>query len=184
MKRSVLRMACAAVLAAGVLACSAGIASAAESNVTRATLKNGLRIVVVRNTLAPVVTTMLNYRVGSDDQPIAGLAHAVEHMMFRGSKTLSSSQLMDTVDITGGNFNADTQAEVTQYFFTVPSQYLDIALRLERSRATGLLASQAGWNQERGAIGQEVTKENSNAFYRIFVKTQNGLVVGTTYGKR
>lgn len=183
MKRSVLRIASAALLAAGVLAGSAGIASAAESNVTRATLKNGLRIVVVRNTLAPVVTTMLNYRAGSDDQSIPGLAHAVEHMMFRGSKTVSSSQLMDTVDITGGNFNADTESEVTQYFFTVPSQYLDIALRLERSRSTGLLASQTGWNQERGAIAQEVTQDNSNAFYRLFVKTQNAIVGGTPYAK-
>ncbi|MBV9270396.1 MAG: insulinase family protein [Candidatus Eremiobacteraeota bacterium] len=181
MKRSVLRIASAALLAAGVLAGSAGIASAAESNVTRATLKNGMRIVVVRNTLAPVVTAMLHYRVGSNDQTIAGLAHAVEHTMFRGSRTLSSSQLMDTVDITGGNFDADTQAEVTRYFFTVPSQYLDIALRLERSRATGLLASQAGWEQERGAITQEVTQDNSNAFYRLFVKTQNAIVGGTPY---
>ena len=56
--------------------------------------------------------------------------------------TLSSSQLMDTVSITGGDFDADTQDAITQYFFTVPSQYLDIALRLERSRATGLLMSQ------------------------------------------
>jgi len=183
MKRSVLRIASAVVLAAGVFAGSAGIASAADNNVTRATLKNGLRVVVVRNTLAPVVTTMLNYRAGSNDQTIPGLAHAVEHMMFRGSKTISSSQLMDTVDITGGNFNADTQAEVTQYFFTVPSQYLDIALRLERSRATGLLATQAGWNQERGAIAQEVTQDNSNAFYRLFVKTQNAIVGGTPYAK-
>ena len=133
----------------------------------------------MRNTLAPVVTMMLNYEVGSDEQWIPGLAHATEHMMFRGSRTLSSSQLMDAVDITGGNFDADTQTTVTQYFFTVPSQYLDIALRAERSRATGLLMSQKLWEQERGAITQEVQQDNSIAIYRLFVKMQSRLIGGT-----
>src|SRR5205814_2866616 len=106
-----------------------------------------------------------------------------EHMMFRGSQTLSSSQLMDSVDITGGNFNADTQSSVTQYFFTVPAQYLDIALRLERSRATGALMSQTQWNDERKAIAQEVTQDNSNAFYRLVTKMQQTLLTGTPYAR-
>ncbi len=158
-------------------------ARAAGVTVTRATLANGLRIVVVHNPLAPVVTTMLNYRVGSDEQPIAGLAHATEHMMFRGSKSLSSSQLMDALSVTGGDFDADTQDAVTQYFFTMPSQYLDIALRLERSRASGLLMSQKLWEQERGAITQEVTQDNSNAIYRVYDKMQRRLMAGTPYAK-
>jgi len=158
-------------------------ASAATADVARATLSNGLRVVVVRDSLAPVVTAMLNYQVGSDEQWIAGLAHATEHMMFRGSKTVSSSQLMDAIGITGGDFDADTANTVTQYFFTVPSQYLDIALRAERSRATGLLLSQKLWEQERGAITQEVTQDDSNAFYRIFVKMQARLIGGTPYAK-
>ncbi|MGB8907171.1 MAG: pitrilysin family protein [Candidatus Cybelea sp.] len=152
-------------------------------DVARATLANGLRVVVVRNTLAPVVTLMLNYEVGSDEQWIPGLAHATEHMMFRGSRTLSSSQLMDAIDITGGNLDADTQTTVTQYVFTVPSQYLDIALRAERSRATGLLMSQNLWEQERGAITQEVQQDNSIALYRLFIKMQSRLIGGTPYDK-
>jgi zinc protease len=158
-------------------------AQAQSSDVTRATLANGLHVIVVHNPIAPVVTTIINYHVGSDDQPIDGLAHATEHMMFRGSKTLSSSQLMDVLSITGGDFDADTQNELTQYFFTMPSQYLDLALRLERSRASGLLMSQALWNQERGAITQEVTQDNSNAIYRLFDKMQTRLVAGTPYAK-
>lgn len=152
-------------------------------DVARATLPNGLRVIVVRDTLAPVATAMLNYRVGSDEQWIPGLAHATEHMMFRGSKTLSSSQLMESIGITGGDFDADTQSTVTQYFFTVPSQYLDIALHAERSRATGLLMAPHQWAQERGAITQEVTQDNSNAFYRLFVKMQHRLIGGTPYDK-
>jgi zinc protease len=157
--------------------------SQAATEVTRATLTNGLRVVVVRDRLAPVVTTMLNYKVGSDEQWIDGLAHATEHMMFRGSRTLSSSQLMETMGITGGNFDADTQANVTQYFFTVPSPYLDIALRVERSRATGLLMAPDQWAQERGAITQEVTQDNSDAIYRLFVKMEDRIIGGTPYAK-
>jgi zinc protease len=155
----------------------------AAAGVTQATLSNGLRVIVVRNPLAPVVTAMMNYRVGSDEQWIDGLAHATEHMMFRGSATLSSSQLMETMEITGGNFDADTQPTVTQYFFTVPSQYLDIAMRAERSRATGLLMAQDQWGQERGAITQEVTQDNSNALYRLFEKMQTRIIGGTPYAK-
>jgi len=174
------------VFFAALVAAFLGLAAApanAETTVTRATLTNGLRVVVVRDTLAPVVTTMLNYKVGSDEQWIDGLAHATEHMMFRGSSTLSGSLLNDIMGVTGGNFDADTQSTVTQYFFTVPSQYLDIALRVERSRATGLIMAPDEWKQERGAITQEVTQDNSNAFYRLFQKMQERLIGGTPYAK-
>ncbi|HET6275389.1 MAG TPA: pitrilysin family protein [Candidatus Cybelea sp.] len=158
-------------------------ADCAPADVARATLSNGLRVIVIRDTLAPVATAMMNYRVGSDEQWIPGLAHATEHMMFRGSESLSSSQLMESMGITGGDFDADTTSTVTQYYFTVPSAYLDIALRAERSRATGLLMSQDQWEQERGPITQEVAQDNSSAFYRLFVKMQDRLIGGTPYAK-
>lgn len=158
-------------------------ANASSLTVTRATLPNGLRIVVVRDPLAPVVSTVLNYEAGSDEQTIDGEAHALEHMMFRGSASLSSSQLMDTVSLTGGDFDADTEDQITQFFFTVPSQYLDIALHLERSRASGLTLAPDQWAQERGAITQEVTQDNSDAIYRLFSKMQERMLAGTPYAK-
>ncbi|HEY6326711.1 MAG TPA: pitrilysin family protein, partial [Candidatus Cybelea sp.] len=172
-----------AALAALATCAAVPAAAGATTDVARATLSNGLRVIVVRDTLAPVATAMLDYRVGSDEQWIPGLAHATEHMMFRGSATLSSSQLMDAVSVTGGDFDAQTQSTITRYFFTVPSADLDIALRAERSRATGLLIAPQQWNQERGAITQEVQQDNSNAFYRLFVSMQQRLIGGTPYAK-
>ncbi|MDQ6826058.1 MAG: insulinase family protein, partial [Candidatus Eremiobacteraeota bacterium] len=149
--------------------------------VTRATLGNGLKVIVVHDPLAPVVTTVLNYKIGSNDEAISGLAHATEHMMFRGSKTISESLFSDISQLVGGDSNADTQSTITQYFLTVPSQYLDIALRLEASRAQGLLLSQKDWNIERGAILNEVTQDNSIATYRLFRKITTNVLGGTPY---
>jgi zinc protease len=154
---------------------------AAFVDVTRATLKNGMQVVVLHDPLAPVVSTWLNYKAGADDEPITGLAHAQEHMLFRGSETLSASQFADTTAITGGIFNADTQNEITQFFFEMPAQYLDIALHLEASRAQGVLDSQALWDQERGAITQEVTRDNSDAFFRLYQKMNARIMAGSPY---
>ena len=179
-----MRMTIGRIAAAAILLGSLFVARAdAQSGVTRATLGNGMQVIVVSDPLAPVVTTMLNYRVGSNEQSIDGQAHALEHMMFRGSSNLSVNQFMDSIGVTGGNFDADTQDAITQYFFTVPSQYLDIALKLERSRASGLTIAQSSWAQEKGAITQEVTQDNSNATYRLFEKMQQRMLAGTPYAK-
>ncbi|MDQ6931928.1 MAG: insulinase family protein [Candidatus Eremiobacteraeota bacterium] len=153
----------------------------AAPEVTRATLGNGMKVIVVHDSLAPVVTTVLNYKIGSNDEAISGLAHATEHMMFRGSKTISESLFSDISQLVGGDMDADTQSTITQYYFTVPSQYLDIALRLEASRAQGLILSQKDWDIERGAILNEVTQDNSIATYRLFRKVTTNLLGGTPY---
>ncbi len=156
-------------LTIGVLA-SAAPASAAL-DVTRATLSNGLRVVVVRDPLAPVVTTMLNYRVGGNEEQYPGQAHALEHMMFRGTHDVSQTQLFEIGQLMGGDYDADTQSEVTQYFFSVPTQYLDVALQLEADRARNLSIKQDAWLAESGAIKQEVTQDDSVAIQKLFERT-------------
>src|SRR5579864_580907 len=107
--------------------------SSVDTSVTRATLDNGLRVVIVRDPLAPVVTVEENYLVGGDETPAGfpGMAHAQEHMAFRGCKGLSADQIAAIYAQLGGAANADTQQNITQYFVTVPSQDLEIALRLD-----------------------------------------------------
>ncbi len=141
--------------------------SATETNVTRATLTNGLRVIIVQNPLAPVATTVINYLVGSDETPpgFPGTAHATEHMMFRGSPALSADQLAAITAGLGGDFNADTQQALTQYFFTVPAEDLDVALRIEAYRMGGILDTGGHWEKERGAIEQEVAQDLSNPEY-------------------
>src|SRR5689334_10323774 len=104
-------------------------------NITRATLNNGLRVVIIRNPLAPVVTVEENYLAGGNETPsgFPGMAHAQEHMAFRGCEGISADQTAAIYAQLGGLNNADTQQNVTQYFTTVPAADLDIALRIDAS---------------------------------------------------
>ncbi len=158
-------------------------AHAANGDVVRATLANGLRVVIVKNTLAPVVTTEVNYLVGSNEAPegFPGMAHAQEHMMFRGSPGLSAAQLSHIMALMGGDFNADTQQTVTQYFLTVPADDLDVALHIEADRMRGVLDTQELWEQERGAIEQEVAQDLSNPEYVFSSRLLAELFSGTPY---
>ncbi len=151
--------------------------------VLRATLPNGLRVIIVRNTLAPVVATSINYLVGSDEAPAGfpGTAHAQEHMMFRGSPGLTADQLADIGSVMGGNFNANTRESLTQYLFTVPAEDLDVALHIEATRMRGVLDSAKDWDQERGAIEQEVAQDLSSPGYKLYEKLRAAMFAGTPY---
>jgi zinc protease len=152
-----------------------------SENVLRAALPNGLRVVIVSNRLAPVVTTMVNYLVGSNESPegFPGTAHAQEHMMFRGSPGLSADQLAEVAAAMGGSFNADTQQTVTQYFYTIPAEDLDVALRIEANRMRGVDDSSEEWDKERGAIEQEVAQDYSNPVFVFYTKLLAAMYKGT-----
>ncbi|MBW4331647.1 insulinase family protein [Stakelama sp. CBK3Z-3] len=158
-------------------------ATTGQQDVTRATLKNGLRVVIVRNTLAPVVTTEMNYLAGSNEVPdgFPGTAHAVEHMMFRGSPGLDKDQIAALAANMGGNFNADTTEDVTQYFFTVPVDDLAVALRIHAIRMRGVDMKQPEWEKERGAIEQEVSRDLSNPTFKFYTELRSRMFSGTPY---
>jgi zinc protease len=151
--------------------------------IVRETLGNGLRVVIVPDNLAPVSTLVVNYLVGSNEAPAGfpGMAHAQEHMMFRGSPDLTAGQLANISAAMGGNFDADTQQTVTQYFFTVPAEDLDVAMHIESLRMSGVLDTDNLWDKERGAIEQEVAQDLSNPQYVFYTKLLTAMFRGTPY---
>ncbi len=161
-------------------AAAAGL-SPAPASVLRARLANGLDVIVVRDPLAPVAATWMTYKVGSDDETVTGTAHGLEHMMFRGSRGISDTQLADTMAVLGGNFNAYTESEATQFFFEVPARFLDAALTIEASRAAGLDLSPSAWRSEQGTLAQEIRRDDSSVTYRLYVRLLHRVLAGTPY---
>ena len=153
------------------------------SDVLKATLGNGLRVVLVRNTLAPVIASDLTYLVGSRDDPsdVPGMAHAQEHMMFRGTKNLSTSELGTIATALGGSFNAETSETLTQYEFTIPAADLDAVLRIESDRMRDILDEQKQWETERGAIAQEIARDDTSPGADFFRDAQAYAFAGTPY---
>src|SRR6202166_721796 len=167
-----------------VVTCLAyGQKSARKGDVTRATLENGLRVVIVRDPLAPVVTVEQNYLVGGADTPngFPGMAHAQEHMAFRGCQGLSADQIAAIFAQLGGEGNADTQQNITQYFTTVPAADLEVAMRVDASCMANIDDSQEQWAQDRGAIEQEVARDLSNPTYKFVTRLNEAMFAGTVY---
>src|ERR1700742_833695 len=159
------------------------VLAADPDNVTRATLPNGLQVVIVRNALAPVVTVELNFRVGGDETPpgFPGSAHAEEHMAFRGCTGMTADQTAAIYAQLGGRDNADTQQNVTQYFTTVPAADLDVALQAQAACLRGVDDSEEEWSHERGAIEQEVSRDLSNPTYKFIDRLNADMFAGTPY---
>ena len=151
--------------------------------VVRATLDNGLRVVIVRDPLAPVATVEENYLVGGNETPAGfpGMAHAQEHMAFRGCGGVTADQIAAIYAQLGGTVNADTQQNITQYFVTVPAADVGVALRLDSACMQDIVDSQQQWSEERGAIEQEVARDLSNPTYKFLTRLNADLFSGTPY---
>jgi zinc protease len=169
------------------VAANAPTPAAATQNhdVLRATLDNGLRVVIVRDTLAPMVTTQITYLAGSYEAPkgYPGTAHALEHMMFRNSRGMTGAQLNEMTGKMGAENNAFTTNDATQYFFIAPAQYLDMLLHIEAIRMRGAQLTDKDWNLEKGAIEQEVSRDISDPGYLAFQQAERTLYAGTGYAE-
>ena len=109
--------------------------------IDRHQLPNGLRVILSRDDRAPIVAVNLWYDVGSRHEKPGktGFAHLFEHMMFQGSANVAKGEHFDLVQAAGGSLNATTWFDRTNYFETVPSHELELALWLESDRLGGLL---------------------------------------------
>jgi zinc protease len=121
------------------------------------TLKNGMQVVVVSNHRVPIVTHMVWYKVGSADEVPGktGLAHMVEHMMFKGTKTIPAGQFSHLVAINGGRENAFTTEDYTAFYQNVAVDKLELVMKLEADRMANLALKDADFQPEHQVVIEE-----------------------------
>ncbi len=131
--------------------------SAPQLAVTDATLDNGLRVLVQDDPRNPIVAVQVFYRVGSrNERPGAtGLAHFLEHMMFKGTPTYGRGQIARLIEENGGRDNAYTTKDVTGYYTNIAADKLDLVLRIEADRMRHLLLDAAEIDSERKVVTEE-----------------------------
>jgi len=147
-------------LAVAVISISIASVSAHAAPQRRASefwLPNGMHVVVVPDTRSPVVTHVVWYRVGGADNALgqSGLAHFLEHLMFRSTKKLKSGELARTVSRLGGRDNAVTSHDATYYFQRLPKEHLKTAMGMEADRMRNLNLVDAEVAAERDVVLQE-----------------------------
>ena len=127
------------------------------ASVTEHALSNGLRILVKPDRRAPVVVSMLWYRIGSIDEHsgTTGLAHVVEHMMFKGTPKVPAGEYSKLISEAGGRFNAFTSRDYTGYFQTLHKDQLPLALRLEADRMSNLILDKGEFEREIRVVMEE-----------------------------
>lgn len=155
-------------------------------NINKFTLDNGLTLLVYQDNTAPVVSVNLLYRVGSRDEPTGkrGMAHLMEHMMFKGSKNIKPEEHSKLIDQAGGRDNAFTSDDVTGYWAMLPKEKLELALRLEAERMENLVLTQENLDSEREVVKEEwrVRLENQPVS-KALDKFRDIAFAGTPYAK-
>ncbi|KUJ78827.1 M16 family metallopeptidase [Ruegeria profundi] len=151
-------------LSAALLAASPLIAKEGHEAVTTFTLDNGMDVVVIEDNRAPVVQHMVWYRVGSADEPAgtSGIAHFLEHLMFKGTDTLAPGEFSGTVAANGGNDNAFTSYDYTAYFQRVAADRLELMMQMEADRMRNLSLTEEDITTERGVILEERNQRTDN----------------------
>jgi len=136
-----------------------------NGNVYSFTLANGLQVVVLPNHRAPVVTNMVWYKAGSADEPRGhtGIAHFLEHLMFKGTKTYPGGEFIGLVSRIGGEENAFTSYDYTGYYETVAPQYLRDMMLREADRMENLALTDAVIGPERQVIIEERRMRTDNS---------------------
>lgn len=145
------------IVAAGLLLSGAALAAQPAENVAVRELANGLRVIVKPDRRAPVVVSMVWYRIGSVDEKngVTGIAHVLEHMMFKGTKTVGAGEFSRLIAAAGGRENAFTSRDYTAYFQTLHKSALPLSLRLEADRMANLVLSPEEFAKEIKVVMEE-----------------------------
>jgi zinc protease len=148
------------------------------------TLANGLQVIAISNPRAPIVTHMVWYRAGAADEAPgkSGIAHFLEHLMFKGTKDVPPGEFSKIVARNGGRDNAFTSYDYTGYFQNIARDRLELVMKLEADRMTNLVLTDAEVNPERDVILEErrsTTDNNPGA--RLREQMQAALYLNSPY---
>ena len=136
----------------------------AAENVTSYKLDNGMDVVVIEDHRAPVVAHMVWYRIGAADEERgkSGIAHLLEHLLFKGTKTLEPGEFSRIVSANGGSENAFTSYDYTGYWQRVAADRLELMMRMESDRMRGLVLTDEDVVTERDVVLEERNSRTEN----------------------
>lgn len=153
------------------------------NNIVTRTLDNGLKIIALRKKGAPIVSVQVWYNVGSvqEHDGIRGIAHLLEHMMFRGSANVKSEEHARRINEVGGHSNAFTTEDVTAYTNSVPRGSFEMVLDLEADRMDGLTIDPELFAVERNVIIEEYHTYMNNPVAKAFLEFRQEFFKGHPY---
>jgi zinc protease len=156
--------------AVGLAAALAAPAAIAAPKVSTFDLENGMRGVVIEDHRAPVVTHMVWYPVGAADEPAgqSGIAHFLEHLMFKGTEDIPEGEFSKIVAANGGSDNAFTSYDYTAYFQRIAADRLDLVMGMEADRMQNLVLSEEAALTERDVILEERNQRTDNSPQALF----------------
>ena len=166
------------VIFCGLLLLFSNMAMAVSFDVEDFFLDNGLQVVVVKNSKAPIIKQMLFYKVGAVDENKGkgGIAHLLEHLMFRGTKKVKGQEFNRILERNGADSNAFTAQDVTAYHQFMDISRLELAMFLEADRMQNLAINDSDFITERDIVYQERKQRvDNNPAAKFFEKVRNAL---------
>ncbi|WP_378948077.1 M16 family metallopeptidase [Paracoccus sp. R86501] len=147
-------------------------------DVTHFTLDNGMEAVVIQDDRAPVVVQMVWYKIGAADEVPgkSGIAHYLEHLMFKGTDKLAPGELSKTITANGGSDNAFTSWDYTAYFQRIASDRLPLVMGMEADRMANLKISDDDWQAERQVVLAERAQRIDSDPAALFAEEMNAIV--------
>ena len=171
--------------AGAALALTLALPAAADEPVTTFTLDNGLNVVVIEDHRAPVVVQMIWYRVGAADEPAghSGIAHFLEHLMFKGTEKIAPNAFSGIVEAQGGDDNAFTSWDYTAYFQRIAADRLELVMEMEADRMRNLRLTEDDVTTERQVILEErAQRTDSDPGSLLMEQMRAAQFLNTPYG--
>ncbi|MFZ1348795.1 MAG: pitrilysin family protein [Tabrizicola sp.] len=171
--------------AGAALALTLALPAAADEPVTTFTLDNGLNVVVIEDHRAPVVVQMIWYRVGAADEPAghSGIAHFLEHLMFKGTEKIAPNAFSGIVEAQGGDDNAFTSWDYTAYFQRIAADRLELVMEMEADRMRNLRLTEDDVTTERQVILEErAQRTDSDPSSLLMEQMRAAQFLNTPYG--